>query len=84
MREDNCLNWQLILQILEGFPEIKSNAGFSLGWLIYDQQELDHTGAEHMRWLCDLELLKAMPRTSCENKMMSSLKDGGGAGSNGT
>ena len=67
-----CLNWQLSLQILEGFQEIDSNACFSLGWLIYDQQELDHTGAEQVRWLCDLELLKAMPGTSWENKMMSS------------
>lgn len=67
-----CLSWQLILQILEGFQKIDSNAGFSLGWLIYDQQELDHTGAERARWLCDLELLKAVPGTSWENKMMSS------------
>lgn len=67
-----CLNWQLILQILEGFQEIDSNAGFSLGWLICDQQELDHTGAEQVRWLCDLDLLKAMPGTSWENKVMSS------------
>lgn len=55
---------------------MQSSSAF--GWLIYDQQELDHTGAEHVRWLCDLELLKGMPGTSWENKMMSSLKDGGG------
>lgn len=36
-REDKCLNWQLISKILEGFGEIESNAGFSLGWVIYDR-----------------------------------------------
>lgn len=36
-REDKCLNWQLIPQILEGFSEIESNVGFSLGCLIDDQ-----------------------------------------------
>lgn len=65
-RADKCLNCQLIPQILEGFWEIESNAGFSLAWLIYDQRELSHSWAKHIRWLCGLEFLAVMPGTSLE------------------
>lgn len=78
------MNRQLIPQIPEGFREIESNSGFSLGWLIYHQRELDHTGAENMRRLCGPKLLEAMPGTSWENRMVSRLKDGGATCSNGT
>lgn len=68
-------------QILEDFWD---NASFSLGWLIYDQQELGHTGAEHMRQLCGLELLGAMAGSSQENRIVSRSKDGGMAALMGT
>lgn len=61
-------------QILEDFWD---NASFSLGWLIYDQQELGYTGAEHMRQLCGLELLGAMAGSSQENRIVSRSEDGG-------
>lgn len=61
-------------QILEDFWD---NASFSLGWLIYDQQELGHTGAEHMRQLCGLELLGAMAGSPHKNRLVS-ISEGGG------